>query len=239
MSEPARSRSSDENANAWKRAAVTAAGGTLLLMGLRRRTLPGYAVAAAGGWLAYRGIRGEEGRDVELVSLEALEASAQAVDVERTLTIQAPVDDVRSFLSDTENLDQALGEAGSVEAIDDARQHWALDSPTGHKLVWEMQREELEDEDVIRWSATSERDLDVTIRLDPAPGDRGTEATLSLRFHPPGGSIGKALFDRLETVPHVLVGHMLRRMKGLIETGEAPALTGNLPARDRPSTSER
>jgi hypothetical protein len=42
-------------ANCWL---MAAGGGALLAAGLRRRSLPGMLLAAAGGFLAYRGVRG-------------------------------------------------------------------------------------------------------------------------------------------------------------------------------------
>lgn len=230
----ARQASSTEGSSTWQRVAVTAAGGTMLTLGLRRRTIPGYAAAVAGGLLLYRGLSGGEGREFELVSLEGAEASAEAVDVERTLTIQAPVDEVRSFLEDTDNLDRVLGETGSVTASEDGNQRWEIQTPIGQSLAWEMQREDLGEEGEMRWSSTGDADIEMTMSTKAAPGDRGTELTATLSFAPPAGSIGQALFERLDFVPHAFVGRTLRRIKSIIETGEAPTLAGSSSARRRP-----
>lgn len=219
--------------------AVTAAGGTLLAWGLRRRSFTGYAGALAGGWMLYRGLKGGDGRDFELASLEAAEAAAEAVDVERTLTIQASPDEVRAFLSEAGNLDHVLGEAGTVEQVSDTEQRWRLNSPLGQALSWTMRREDPGTSDELHWTSegTGEAEIEMNIGLAPAPGDRGTEVTMALGFHPPGGAVGKALFERLDVVPHALVGRMLRRTKAIVETGEAPTLSGSPSARDRPASS--
>lgn len=227
-----------------KRAALTAAGGTLVALGLKRGTMPGYAAALAGGWLAYRGIRGGRGdRSFELVSLGAAEASAEAVDVERTLTVQASPEEVHAFLADAANLDVLFGEAGTVEARGEHGQRWTLATPLGGSLAWEMQpvtdhEGETGEEGalageptaqgearVIGWrSVEDDSGLRVDIAAEPTTEGEATELTLRVAFAPPGGAIGKAVLDRLDVVPHAIVGKSLRRAKSLIETGEMPAL---------------
>lgn len=227
MSKAAAASSREETSNTGKRVAQTVAGGTLLALGLRRRTWPGYAAALAGGWLAYRGIRGDDRPEISLVSLEDVESSAQAVDVQRTMRIQAPAEQVRAFFEEASNLDRVLDGAGSVQAVDETRQRGMLETPLGYALAWEMQRQTSDEDGEIVWSSTGPSDLSMGIELRAAPGEQGTEATMTMRLHPPGGSIGRALFDRLEVVPNALVGRMLRRSKRLVETGEAPPLSGS------------
>lgn len=229
MREASERSTEHEATNDWKRWATTAAGGTLLAVGLARRTWPGYAAALAGGWLTYRGLTGSD-RDVELVSLEAVEASAEALEVERSLTMQAPVDHVRAFLSDPANLDAALDDAGTVQALGDDLHRWTLASPTGHALSWDMQAEDLASEDELSWSSTGEIDLEVEIELVPI-GDEATEVTMTLSLEPPGGSIGQALMQRLDVVPHALVAGFLQRTRTLVEA-RAPASGAASP--DRP-----
>lgn len=219
------SRSSSDDASGWKRAALTATGGTLALLGLRRRSLPGFALAAAGGWLAYRGLRGREGRRIELASLEDAEASAEAIDVQRTLTVRASPEDVRAFLADPANLDDVLDEAGSVEPIDEDTQRWTLATPLGGGLSWEMHRaHDAEGEDVLGWVSAEDTGLEVQIATQPTADGAATETTLHVGFEPPGGAVGRAVLDRLDVVPHAIVGRSLRRAKQLIETGQVPPL---------------
>lgn len=228
MRETVQAPTSEEDSSTWQRVAATAAGGTLLALGLRRRTIPGYAAAAAGGWMMYRGIRGQEGREIDLESLQSLEARAEAIEVDRTLTIQASPEEVRTFLEDPANLDHVLGEAGSVEAPSPDLQRWTLETPIGYALTWEMQRQESEDENELAWTSTDGGDLEMSMQMRPAPGDRGTELTLQMGFRAPGGGLGAAVLERLEIVPYTLAGRWLRRIKSLLETGELPTLEGEL-----------
>lgn len=219
------SRSSSEDTSGWKRAAVAAAGGTMALLGLRRRSFPGFALAAAGGWLAYRGLRGQEGRRIELVSLEDAEASAEAIDVQRTLQVDASADEVRTFLAEPANLDAVLGETGSVEALDETTQRWTLATPLGGALTWEMHRaHDAEGEDVIGWVSAEDTGLEVQIATKPTGDEAATEATLHVGFEPPGGAVGRAVLDRLDVVPHAIVGRSMRRAKRLIEADQMPPL---------------
>lgn len=220
----------------WKRVAISTAGGTLLALGLRQRSWTGYAAALAGGWLVYRGIQGDGSREVELATVEELEASAEAIDVQRTLTVQAPREEVRAFLEEPTNLDAVLGTAGSVEAVGEDRQRWELATPLGGSLTWEMQR--VEDEDVLGWASADEEELDVQLATRPAPGDRGTEVTLHVGFQPPGGAVGQLVLDRLDVIPHRIIARTLRRTKSLLETGELPTIEAPPPDPSVPPTPE-
>jgi uncharacterized membrane protein len=211
-----------------KRLGKVAAGGTLAVLGLRRRTIPGYTAAAVGAWLAYRGLQGADtagGR----IGLDAMETDAEAIDVERSLTVQAPPEEVRAFLDDPANLDLVLDEAGWVEAISEARQRWELATPLGSTLAWEMRREDLGEDDELAWTSTGEAEIEMHLTVEAAPEEDASLVTLDITFEPPGGVVGEALLDRFDLVPHAIVSRGLQRAKRLIEqeqTARTPASAG-------------
>lgn len=231
---PQTARTPSTSSSRWKRAAKITAGGTLAIAGLARRTLPGYAAALAGGWLAYDGVTSGP-RRIELAELQGLEASAENIEVQRSLIVQASPDEVRAFLEDPANLDAVLGPAGTVESLSEARQRWELEAPLGYTLSWEMRREDIAEADEMAWTSVGEAEIEVTLGMRPAPGDRGTELALKVDFAPPGGGIGRAVMDRLNVVPHELAGKTLRRAQSLIETGELPTLEASPSSREAPS----
>jgi uncharacterized membrane protein len=69
------------------------------------------------------------------------------------------------------------------------------------------------------------------IDLAPAPGDQGTETTLTFTFDPPGGVVGEALAKLFAVPPNTMAGKALRRFKALCEAGEMPTLRHNPSAR--------
>ena len=60
------------------------------------------------------------------------------------------------------------------------------------------------------------------LALRPAPGDRGTELHLNVRFDPPGGIVGKAASKLFHIVPAEIVRKALYQFRALALTGETP-----------------
>ncbi len=61
---------------------------------------------------------------------------------------------------------------------------------------------------------------DGEVRFRPAPGGRGTEIHVTLRYWVPGGKLGGAVARYFGEDPHQQLDDDLRRFKQIIETGE-------------------
>jgi uncharacterized membrane protein len=110
-----------------------------------------------------------------------------------------------------------------------------VEGPYGRTVSWETRVVEEEPGEFIRWETPVDAMLPCrgSVRLRPAPGGRGTIVTLSVRFDPPGGTLGDAAMERLGIVPGSLAGGVLDRFKSLAETGEIPRLAENPSGRGR------
>jgi uncharacterized membrane protein len=153
--------------------------------------------------------------------------------VERSVTVGKPAEELYDRWTDPEQLNRVLGDAVEVTAGGDERQRWTVDGPLGRSVTWETRTVEDRPGEVLRWESVEDSRLSGRgeVRFQPAPGDRGTEVTLRLRFDPPGGRVGDAAMDRLGFVPETLVSTALDRFKSLAETGETPTLDRNPSAR--------
>jgi uncharacterized membrane protein len=58
------------------------------------------------------------------------------------------------------------------------------------------------------------------VRFKDAPGNRGTEVQVELRYDPPGGKIGALIAKLFGEEPQQQVKGDLRRFKQVMETGE-------------------
>lgn len=228
--------------NRAERAAFVALGGTLLAVGLKRRSLGGTAAALVGGWLCYRGLggRGHRYREVDANTegrddVTDPETSDDAITVERSITIGASADELYQSWRDPEQLSRVVGHFAEVThpSEDPDHQRWTVRGPLGLSLGWDAQVVEDRPGELLRWEARNGAALsdEGSVHFHPAPGERGTEVTLRLRFDPPGGPLGAAAMTRLDMVPTTLVGKALRRFKSLVETGEIPTLERNPSAR--------
>lgn len=209
----------EEASTSWQRALTSVAGGTLFVLGLRRRSMGGYVAALAGGWMLYRGLKGSDGREVELSSLEH-----RAVDVHRTLTIDADREEIISFLREPSNLSRIVGEVGDVRSLGEGRQRWTLQTPFERALVWEMHLEEDEEGPDLRWTSMQEEGSPNEVTVDVAAGSDGqpSQLTVEVRYDPPGGELGHAVMQRLDIVPLSLIARAMHRTKSILETGKEP-----------------
>lgn len=245
------------NGSRVRRVASATLGGTLLAVGLRRRSLGGTALALAGGWLLYRGVSGggrqsrqsqsidlpagDEKREVE-VGVEAetgagaeteaeteAETPSGATTVERSVTVGESADELSRYWRDPELLTQIVGDFAEVTAAGEARHRWTVDAPLGRSIAWESEIVEDRPGELLRWKSSENAVLsnEGSVRFRTAPADRGTEVTLQLRFDPPGGSVGRTAMELLGVVPETLAEKALDRFKSLAETGEIPTLERN------------
>jgi uncharacterized membrane protein len=58
------------------------------------------------------------------------------------------------------------------------------------------------------------------VRFEPAPGDRGTQVRVELKYEPPGGALGSAFAKLFGEEPSQQIAGDLRRLKQVLETGE-------------------
>ncbi len=220
--------------------AALAIGSALLLLGTRRGSLIGTASAIGGAALVYRGLRGP-GALSQLVGwmspggggTTTSGASNGAPEVERWITIGKPADEIYRFWRSPGNLSQIMADLGDVTELDGERSHWEARLPGGKTVAWDSRIVEDRPGELIRWESLPGTDIpnEGAIRFRSAPGDRGTEAGLSMWFEPPGGAVGEAAVNFLGFAPRAATTKALHRLRSLVETGEVPTLAHNPSAR--------
>jgi uncharacterized membrane protein len=213
-------------------------GGVLFGAGVRRRTPGGVVATLAGGWLLYRGLGvrrrlDELGADDEVGREPTAGGAAVAAEVERTVTVAKPAEELLALWRDPRELSRVVGHFADVASPGDDRLRWTVRGPLGRRVSWETAVVVDDAGESLRWESLdgSTVPLSGSVRLRPAPGDRGTEVTLRLRFDPPGGALGEAATRRLGFVPETLAEKSIRRFKSLAEAGEIPTLERNPSAR--------
>lgn len=215
------------------RLAAVTAGGTLLVLGLKRRSLGGVTAAVGGGWLLYRGLVGgrSDGGSSGTESAGELEGADEtaAVETTRSVTVGAPPETVYERWRNAETMSRLYGGLLEVDARSEDRWHWTASGPLGASVSWDTQVVEDRPGERLRWESLGNAPVDSegSVRFREAPADRGTEVTFRFRFEPPGGVVGAAVTDRLEIVPTSLVAVVLDRFKSLVETGEIASLESN------------
>ncbi|MDQ3138604.1 MAG: SRPBCC family protein [Gemmatimonadota bacterium] len=144
------------------------------------------------------------------------------VEVRRQITINRPAEEVYRFWRDFENLPQFMEHLESVQSLGDRRSHWKARAPAGTTVEWDAEIIEDRPNERISWRSVDDAEVPNTgsVRFVPAPGDRGTEVHVELRYDPPGGTIAAAIAKLFGEEPGQQVRGDLRRLKQVMETGE-------------------
>jgi uncharacterized membrane protein len=149
--------------------------------------------------------------------------------LEAAVTVRRPREDVYEFWRDLENLPRFMVHLRSVTVMDERRSHWVAMGPTGRAVEWDAQIVEDRPAELISWRSTGGTAVRNSgfVRFTDAPGGRGTEVRVELRYDPPGGVVGAAFAWLLGEHPDQQVRDDLRRFKQVMETGEVVRSEGS------------
>jgi uncharacterized membrane protein len=148
--------------------------------------------------------------------------SSREIDVVEAITINRPRQEVYGFWHNFENFPRFMAHLESVQRIDDRRSHWKARAPAGAEVEWDAEIIEDRPNELIAWRALPDSDVPNTgqVRFRDAPGNRGTEVIVELKYHPPGGRIAAAIAKLFGEEPSQQVKGDLRRLKQFLEVGE-------------------
>jgi uncharacterized membrane protein len=143
------------------------------------------------------------------------------IEVNRAITIWAPLDQVYQFWRNFENLPRFMQHLESVRVLDDRRSHWVAKAPAGTSVEWDAEMVEDRPNELISWRTVGDADIpnQGTVRfLSAQPG--GTEVRVELHYQAPGGRLGALVAKLFGEEPDIQVGSDLRRLKQVMELGE-------------------
>jgi len=224
------------NLHKLERVGSSVLGALMVAGGLKRRSIGGLAAVLTGSGLLYRGISGHchvyQALGISTARRTLTDAVAEASRerrVQRTVTVDKPAAELYALWRDPATLRQVMAPFANLSPAADEGIRWSLRSPLGRLCVWTSQVVEEREGELLRWESIegSKMIAGGMLRLAPALGNRGTRVSLSLRFEPPPGLIGHALFSTLRVVPNTISRKALQRFKSLAETGEIPTTEGS------------
>jgi uncharacterized membrane protein len=192
-------------------------------LGRRRNGTVALALTAVAGAAAVGAVRSPQLERRKAANAQG-DAAGGEPEVERSITIGKTPEELRHFWLDARTLPQIMAGFATVQAIGDGRMHWKVEGPLG-AYEWDSENVNDRRDEGIGWRSLPNAAIwnEGSVRFRPAPADRGTVATLHLRFDPPGGALGDAALELLGTTPIDLAADAaLRRFKSLVETGEIP-----------------
>ena len=152
----------------------------------------------------------------------------KAVQFTKTIIIERSPEDLYGFWRNMENLPRIMRHVQEVRVLDDRRSHWVVRTPTGATAEWDAEITEDEPNRRLAWRSLPGAQVDNAgeVRLEPAPGGRGTLVTAEIQYRPPAGAVGATIARLLGSSPERLAGEDLRVFKQLMETGEIATTEG-------------
>lgn len=198
---------------------VGAAGTALAGYGSMRRDVAGAALAATGVGLLARAAT-----DLEMRRLVGIGAGRRAVDVQKSVTIDAPVEDVFAFWTSYESFPRFMSRVLDVRRGDrDGLSHWTVTGPAGVPVQFDAEesvkiRNERFGWRTIEGSVVAHSGV---VRFEPAGGGR-TRVQVRMSYNPPGGWLGHEVAAAFGVDPKSSLDADLARMKTLLETGRVP-----------------
>lgn len=219
-------------ADTSERLAALAGGAVLGMAGLRRGGWMGVALAAAGGGLMLAGAAGyslrEAARGADLGRWLPSAAQAGPVVAEHSVTVNRPPEELYRFWRNLENLPQVMEHLERVRVLDDRRSHWVAHGPAGAFIEWDAEIVDDQPDRLISWRSVGNPDIvnSGAVEFRPAPGGRGTEVQVMMRYEPPGGRPGRVLARIFDRAPEQQVRDALSRFKQVMEAGEIATAAG-------------
>lgn len=212
---------SDTNIAMPERLGTGTLGAALALGGALRGGLAGWSLAAGGGLMLARAVKGHCACYAALGIGQAAGLTSGIV-VRRSVTIDRPAAELYAFWRDLTNLPKIMRHVKSVRPMGDNRSHWVVRGPLGTEIQWDAVTSGERENELIQWHADAATLLthSGSVAFLPAPADRGTEIHVLLSYQPAGGRAAAALARLFGSEPGQEIADDLRKFKQQMESGE-------------------
>lgn len=198
------------NTRKW---AALISGAAAAVYGASRKSWPGAALAGAGGYLIYSGIRASR--------------APQQFEIKRSITINKPPEELYQFWRKLENLPSFMEHLESVTEREGVS-HWVVQGPLNRRIEWDARVSQEHPNELIRWHSLPGSPVDHrgSVHFARSAGDRGTVVTVSLEYGTPAGKVGNVVSSLFGKHPEQIVREELRHFKQLMEAGEIATTLG-------------
>jgi uncharacterized membrane protein len=193
-------------------------------------------MALAGGSLLHRGVTGncmaygalgintarnDDGSPVRI-------GAGRGVKITQSVTVLKEPAELYTFWRNFRNLPRVMRHLQSVEITSDNQSHWVASAPFGKTVEWDAEIYTERENELIGWRSLAGSQVDTvgSVQFRKAPGGRGTEVTVTLKYDPPAGKLGAAIVAMFGESADHQVKEDLRRFKQIMEAGEAPTIEG-------------
>lgn len=180
------------NVSNRERVASAALGFLCFTRGIKKASLLRMVV---GGYLMYRGASGHCPL-YSKVQRSKYTSKAESVNIQTTLIVNKPKDEVYKFWRNLQNLPFFMKHLKTVKELDDKKSHWELSVPGNVTSVgWDAEIVKEEDGNLIAWRSLPGAAIHNAgkVTFKDALGHGGTELSVVITYKPPAGQVGSTL----------------------------------------------
>jgi uncharacterized membrane protein len=183
------------------------------------------------------GGNGFSSREGQQRSGRGMMESGSGIKVKSAVTVGRPVTEVYGFWRNFENLPRFMTHLESVEVQGGGRSHWVAIGPAGVRLEWDAETLEDRPNELISWRSLPGGKVDTagSVRFKEAPGNRGTEVVVEMRYDPPGGVVGASIAKLFGESGQEVVTRDLHAFKNVLEVGEVVHSDASIYPRAHPA----
>jgi uncharacterized membrane protein len=216
-----------ENWSPATRMLTGTSGMALLYSGLRLRSPLGLLTIVAGGALLARSLS-----NVPIGRLAGL-SGRRAIDIRKTLYVEAPLYQVFETLAQYENFPAFMRNVRHVRELGNGRSHWVVSGPADIAVEWDSETTAYRPNELLAWRTVRNASIAHAgiIRFEQAGS--GTRLHIQMTYNPPAGAAGHIVARLFGSDPKSELDQDLMRLKTYLETGVTPRDAA------RPATAER
>lgn len=147
----------------------------------------------------------------------------RGIDVQKTINIDAPVEQVYQIWTHYDNFPRFMRNVVEVNDLGNGRSHWTVKGPLGTMVHWHAAVTRREPNRVFAWRSLPGSTVANSgiIHFD-ANADGGTRVHIQMSYNPPAGVGGHLVARLLGADPKHEIDQDLLRMKSFTETGRRP-----------------
>ena len=142
-------------------------------------------------------------------------------EVDQTLTIARPADELYNIWRDLEVLPDILSHVKLVREDSPTQSHWIVEGPLGSDISWDSVITRDIPGQQISWKSVpdSQVDNEGSVEFLSAPESTFTEMRVRMSYRPPAGVLGKVVAALFGKEPNGQVEDDLKKFKESVEAG--------------------
>ena len=165
--------------------------------------------------------------------LTGMGAGRRAIEFEKAINVNAPVEEVFAFCSMWENFPRFMTHVREVRGSGQ-QSHWVVDGPAGVPVSWDACVTEFVPNRLLAWKSLEGSAIQhAGIMRFHANANNSTRISIRMAYNPPAGALGHAVAKFFGADPKRQMDEDFNRLKSLIEAGKTSTPEAGEVTRDQ------